>query len=256
MQDALEEERVSLKATIAELEAKNALFEADLQLAREIHEALLPHDYPIFPGSGVSGQSLLSFAHFYLPARAVGSDFFEIFSLSQTRAGILICDVMGHGLRGVLVTAVLRNLLDELGPMMHDAGGFLEALNLRLRAVLERVGEAVLATAFYMIADTAAKEVSFASAGHPDPLRLRREAGTVEPLSEGKGKTGPALGLFDAPAYPTSRSSFDSADCIVLFTDGLYHVNSPEGKQLDALRLFRPCFATGTFLSRSFAPPF
>ena len=36
MQDALEEERDRLKATIAELESKNALLQADLQLAREI----------------------------------------------------------------------------------------------------------------------------------------------------------------------------------------------------------------------------
>ena len=39
MQDALEEERDRLKATIAELEAKNALLQADLQLARGTQEA-------------------------------------------------------------------------------------------------------------------------------------------------------------------------------------------------------------------------
>ena len=40
MQDALEEERDRLKATIAELEAKNAQLQADLQLARGIQEAV------------------------------------------------------------------------------------------------------------------------------------------------------------------------------------------------------------------------
>ena len=124
----------------------------------------------------------------------LGGDFFDIFSLSQTRVGILICDVVGHGLRGTLVTSVIRALLEELRPMMHNAGRFLGALNLRLRAVLERVDEPFLATAFYMIADTASKEVSFANAGHPDPVRLRRQAGIVESLSEGRGKAGPALG--------------------------------------------------------------
>ena len=231
MQDALSQERDRLKATTAELESKNARLEADLQMARQIQEALLPRDYPIFPGFGVSGQSALSFAHCYRPAKEVGGDFFDIFSLSETRAGILICDVVGHSLRGALVTSVIRALLEELRPMMHNAGRFLGALNLRLRAVLERVEEPFLATAFYMIADTASKEVSFANAGHPDPLRLRRQAGLVEPLNEGQGKSGPALGLFDSAAYPTSRSSFDNADCIVLFTDGLYDVYSPQGNE-------------------------
>ncbi|HEY5706031.1 MAG TPA: SpoIIE family protein phosphatase [Terrimicrobiaceae bacterium] len=231
VQDALAEERDRLKATTGELESKNALFEADLQLAREIQEALLPRDYPIFPGSGISRQSLLSFAHCYRPAEAIGGDFFDIFSLSQARAGIFICDVTGHGLRGALVTSILRTLLEELRPLMDDAGSFLGALNRRLRAVLERVEQPISATAFYMIADTAAKEVSFANAGHPDPLRLRRQAGIVEPLSEGQERTGPALGLFDSATYPVSRSSFDDADCIALFTNGLYKVHSPQGNE-------------------------
>ena len=231
MQDALAEEHDRLKATTADLESKNALFQADLELARQLQEAFLPRDYPIFPGSGVSGQSLLSFAHCYRPAKAVGGDFFDIFSLSQTRAGIFICDVTGQGLRGAVITSVLRTLLEELRPTIHDPGSFLEALNLRLRGLLERVKKPISATAFFMIADTASKEVSFANAGHPDPLRLRRQAGIVEPLCGGQEKTGPALGLLDSATYPTSRSSFEDADCIALFTNGLYKVCSPQGDE-------------------------
>jgi sigma-B regulation protein RsbU (phosphoserine phosphatase) len=81
MQDALAEERNRLKALTAELAAKNAVLEADIQLAREIQEALLPREYPTFAGLGVSGQNMLSFAHYYLPTAAVGGDFFDIFAL-------------------------------------------------------------------------------------------------------------------------------------------------------------------------------
>ena len=231
IQDALAEERNRLKATTAELEAKNAVLEADLQLAREVQEALLPRDYPTFPGFGISGQNALSFAHCYLPAAAVGGDFFDIFPLSQTRAGILVCDVMGHGLRAALITAIIRALLEELRPMMHQAGRFLEALNLRLRAVLERVEEPFVATAFYMIVDTAAKEASYANAGHPGPFRICRKTVTVEPLGTDRKQNGPALGIFDSASFPTSRVPFDNGDCIVLFTDGIFEVYSPEGKE-------------------------
>ncbi len=231
IQDALAEERIRLKATTAELEAKNAVLEADLQLAREVQEALLPRDYPTFPGFGISGQNALSFAHCYRPAAAVGGDFFDIFPLSQTRAGILVCDVMGHGLRAALITAIIRALLEELRPMMHQAGRFLEALNLRLRAVLERVEEPFVATAFYMIVDTAAKEASYANAGHPGPFRICRKTVTVEPLSTDRKQNGPALGIFDSASFPTSRVPFDNGDCIVLFTDGIFEVYSPEGKE-------------------------
>src|SRR4029077_13264107 len=99
MEAALAEERNRLQITTAELEAKNAQLEADLRMAREIQLALLPRDYPTVSEYGRSGFSTLTFAHCYRAADAVGGDFFDIFPLSQNRAGIFICDVMGHGLR-------------------------------------------------------------------------------------------------------------------------------------------------------------
>ncbi len=138
---------------------------------------------------------------------------------------------MGHGLRAALITAIIRALLEELRPMMYQAGRFLEALNLRLRAVLERIEEPFVATAFYLIADTATKEISYANAGHPGPFRVCRNARTVESLSKDRKQNGPALGIFDSAVFPTSRAPFDSGDCVVLFTDGIFEVYSPEGQE-------------------------
>ncbi len=237
MEDALAEERNRLHITSTELEAKNAQLEADLRMAREIQLALLPRDYPTLSSIGSSGYSALTFAHCYRPAEAVGGDFFDIFPLSPTRAGIFICDVMGHGLRAALVTAIIRTLLEELRSMMHNPGRFLSALNLQLRAILERVEEPFIATAFYLIADTATRETQFANAGHPAPVRVRRNERLVERISSEVGKSGPGLGLFDEVNYSSSRSAFEQNDCILLFTDGLYEVESPEGEQfgLDAV---------------------
>src|ERR1700750_270901 len=158
MEDALAEERNRLRITTSELEAKNAQLEADLRMAREVQLALLPRDYPRIADYGRSGFSTLAFAHCYRPAAAVGGDFFDIFPLSQNRAGIFICDVMGHGLRAALVTAIIRALLEELRPVMANAGRFLSSLNLRLRAILERVEEPFVATAFYLIVDSSSKD--------------------------------------------------------------------------------------------------
>lgn len=237
MEDALAEERNRLQVTTAELEAKNAQLEADLRMAREIQLALLPRDYPTLSHYGSSGYSALTFAHCYRPAEAVGGDFFDIFPLSPTRAGIFICDVMGHGLRAALVTAIIRTLLEELRPMMQNPGRFLSALNLQLRAILERVDEPFIATAFYLTVDTATKETQFANAGHPAPVRVRRNERLVELILSEGGKPGPGLGLFDDVNYSTSHSTFEQNDCILLFTDGLFEVESPEGDQfgLDAL---------------------
>jgi serine phosphatase RsbU (regulator of sigma subunit) len=93
------------------------------------------------------------------------------------------------------------------------------------------VEEPFVATAFYLIVDAASKEAQFANAAHPVPVRLRRAIPGAEPITDDKAKIGPALGLFDELTYPTFTCPFESNDCLVLFTDGLYEVDSPEGEQ-------------------------
>jgi len=79
--------------------------------------------------------------------------------------------------------------------------------------------------------------VEYANAGHPAPVRVRRNERSVEQILPDDGKPGPGLGLFDGVNFSTSHSVFEQNDCILLFTDGLYEVESPEGEQfgLDAL---------------------
>lgn len=231
MEDALREERNRLRITTAALEARNAQIEADLQMARVVQEALLPHESELTINTRANGHPALSIAHYYRPAAAVGGDIFHIFPLSRNRAGIFICDVMGHGVRAALVTAIIRACLDQLRPAICDPGQFLGALNLRLRTILKQVEEPLLATAFYMVADPGTKEVRFSNAGHPAPVFLHRRGGVIDRLTEEGRRPGCALGLFDGAAFNTGSSRFDERDRIVLFTDGLYEVDSPQGEE-------------------------
>ena len=56
-----------------ELRSKNAQLEADFNMAREIQQIFLPHQYPTFPPGVPARQSELRFSHRYLPAAAVGA---------------------------------------------------------------------------------------------------------------------------------------------------------------------------------------
>src|SRR5205823_8703278 len=161
---------------------RNRQMEADFDMAREIQQVFLPQQYPTFPSSASPAQSALRFHHRYLPAAAVGGDFFNIFAITDSIAAVFICDVMGHGMRAALVTAMLRGLVEELLPLAMDPGKFLAEINRSLYAILARTNEPILATAFYMIADVEEAEVCFASAGHPSPIRVQREAGMAESL--------------------------------------------------------------------------
>jgi sigma-B regulation protein RsbU (phosphoserine phosphatase) len=239
MRYAIERKRLTeqLGKYTEELRTKNAQLEADFNMAREIQEIFLPHQYPTFPPWVAAEESALKFSHRYLPAAAVGGDFFDIFAITSTTGGIFICDVMGHGMRAALVTAIMRGLVEELMPVAADPGKFLTEINRSLHTILRRTREPFLATAFFLVADVGTGELRFASAGHPSPLRVRRDARTIEPLKSFDSRHGPALGLFQKPVYPTCRCPLAEKDLFLLFTDGLYEVDNPDQEEYGQERL-------------------
>jgi len=241
MRYAIERKRMSeqLHRYAAELREKNAQLESDFNMAREIQQIFLPNQYPTFPHSVSPEDSALKFSQRYISAAAVGGDFFDILAITDSTAGVFICDVMGHGMRAALITAIMRGLIEELMPVAADAGRFLTEINRSLRAILRRTREPFLATAFYAIADSEAGELRFANAGHPSPFRLQRGTNEVQPLKFYDPRHGPALGLFEKTDYPTCRCPFAPNDLVFLFTDGIYEVTSAEGEEYGQERLLQ-----------------
>jgi serine phosphatase RsbU (regulator of sigma subunit) len=170
---------------------------------------------------------LLHFCHRYHPTGQVGGDFFNVLRLSDSKAGLFICDVMGHGVRSALVTAMVRALVEELRPVAMDPGQLLTRINCDLRAILQQTGTPLFTTAFYMTVDLQRREILFANAGHPRPFLVHRLSGQVEPLKYPDGKARPALGLFAESIYPTASFPLAAGDLVMLFTDGLYEVEGP-----------------------------
>ena len=229
------EERVhgmmaELARSQAELQKKNEIMEDEMKMAREIQLAMLPQQYPSFPLGALPADSLLQFRHRYHPTGEVGGDFFNILPLAANKAGLFICDVMGHGVRSALVTAMVRALVEELRPIAGDPGQLLTRINRDIRAILQQTGTPLFTTAFYLVADLEARQIRYANAGHPRPFLIHRRRGEVEILKYADGKARPALGLFENAAYPTASTPLAGGDLVMLFTDGLYEVEGPGGE--------------------------
>ncbi len=199
---------------------KNQAMEEDLQMAREIQMAMLPAAAE--PGVAWGLQSR------YLPAAGVSGDFFQLIRISDLAAGLLVCDVMGHGVRSALVTAMLRAFAEELRPEAHDPGRLLTRLNHGLMGVLRQSGNLIFVTAAYVVVDVAAGHVRYGQAGHPTGL-LRRASGAVELLPVNEEVAGPALGLIEDAVYVTGATSLRRGDAALLFTDGLTEARAADG---------------------------
>jgi sigma-B regulation protein RsbU (phosphoserine phosphatase) len=215
----------------AELRKKNEILEEDLKMARDIQQAILPQEYPTFPPGATEQTSLVRFCHLYRPTGQVGGDFFNILALSDTKAGLFICDVMGHGVRSALVTAMVRGLVEELRPIALDPGQLLTRINSDLRAILQQTGTPMFTTAFYLVADLERRQVYYSNAGHPRPFLIHRLKGTVDVLRNSDGKSRPALGLFADSIYPTASCELAAGDLLMLFTDGLFEVEGANDEQ-------------------------
>jgi sigma-B regulation protein RsbU (phosphoserine phosphatase) len=210
------------------LRKKNEQMEDDLKMAREIQQTMLPQQYPTFPRDASPAASHFRFCHRYLPTGTVGGDYFNVMALSDTEAGIFICDVMGHGVRSALVAAMVRALAEELKPLAGDPGKLLTQLNRDLCAILKHTGSPMLTTAFYAVADAGTGRVRFANAGHPKQLLAHRATGKLESLGPAPGKSKPALGLFENAMYVTADSPLAEGDLLMMFTDGLYEVEGAD----------------------------
>lgn len=204
--------------------------EADLQLARELQIALLPQQYPTFPRAVAPEESALRFYHRYIAAGALGGDFFSVLQLSDTTAGVFLCDVMGHGVRPAMVTAMLRSLVDELATEGEHPAHFLSCVNERLTAILRRSGTTIFASAFYMVIDASTGELRYANAGHPAPVHVQRESGVIELIADSDQPSGPALGVFEEATYPVLSCQLKARDVIILYTDGLVEAKGSDAR--------------------------
>lgn len=213
------------------LQQKNQSYEEELTLAREIQQALTEQDFPEIR----AGAASLEFACRYVPASDLAGDFFQVIQLRPDCAGILICDVMGHGVRSALVVAMMRGLLEKQSSQTTEPGAFLSNLNDGLTAILERAGVTMFATAFYGIIDLGARTLSYACAGHPGPVVDGPEG--VRQLATQRDEKGPGLGLVKQAVYPTITVPLQSVTRMILFTDGVLEVEDPKGVPFFETRL-------------------
>ena len=215
-----------------QIAARTNELQRDLNFAREFQEALLPRDYPRVPSgaNGLASKLRLNFHHVYKPTLTVGGDFFDVIALSDHSAGVFIADVMGHGARSALVTAILRTLLQDLADHAIEPARFLALLNNHFLDIIHRSTDLLFVSAFYLVLDTEAATASYASAGHPSPLVAQRSSGQVAPLFK-RLKGNPALGVRRNSVYQDFQRPLQADDLYFLFTDGIVEASNRDGEE-------------------------
>lgn len=213
-----------------EVEEKTRVIQDDLEMAREFQQALLPRVCPECGSTQRADPLTLELAHFYQPAAYVSGDFYDYIPVDEHRVAVLIGDVMGHGARAALVTAILRALVEDIRTAHIDPAAFLSELNQRYHEIIERSGQVIFASACYLLFDTQRGVVHGASAGHPLPLRARMNGNGVEHLLPESRPKFP-LGMMEGVQYKEATVGIAPDDLILLYTDGITEAESDAGQQ-------------------------
>jgi sigma-B regulation protein RsbU (phosphoserine phosphatase) len=210
--------------------------ERELQIAGELQKTFFPTTYPTFPEGALLEESPVEFFHLYHAGEQVGGDFCSIKKLSGTEAGIFLCDVMGHGVRAALGTALIRGLIEEISTHETDPGRYLDRLNDALQPIFQCEDEILFATACYIIVNTSTGKIRFANAGHPSPVILAGSEHHTEPLFMDNNMCGPALAIFNDVSYTTFEKTLSPADTVFMFTDGIYEITDGNNEEYGEVR--------------------
>ena len=218
-----------------ELEAKNQQMEAELTVARDLQVELMASSMQsVREELGTNAPFVPSIGFHYEPCEFLAGDFFQAIPYSNTSFGVLLCDVMGHGVKAALVTTLIRGLLSDVRSKQLTPAQVLEYLNERLCPLLDRPPLPRFVTALYGRVDLVAKTIDIANASHPWPLLQRRGTATA-PLTE--EPCGPALGFMRGTAYTSSVHALIKGDRLLLFTDGWVEEPNASGEEFGTHRL-------------------
>ncbi|MFF1548770.1 SpoIIE family protein phosphatase [Streptomyces sp. NPDC058291] len=187
-----------------------------------LQRSLLPH--------ALAGGTALEVASSYLPADptdGVGGDWFDVIPLSGARVGLVVGDVVGHGIAAAASMGRLRTAVQTLADMEMPPDELLAHLDdLVLRLSAERTDDTAAphastgflgATCLYAVYDPVTRRCTMARAGHPPPVVVAPDGQVSFP----EPPAGPPLGL-GGMAFEAAEIELAENSLIGLYTNGLF----------------------------------
>ncbi|MEE4273914.1 MAG: SpoIIE family protein phosphatase [Thermoanaerobaculales bacterium] len=233
--------QLQLRRSRQDLARAHRRMKKDLEAAARIQAAFLPSDELVEAADG------LRCAWRYVPCDELAGDTLGIVPLSETKVGVYVVDVSGHGVPSALLSVSLSRLFGAepassvLWTADAGAGGARIASPVEVLDELcrrfpydEQTGQYF--TLVYAVIDLERREMSYASAGH-EPLIVIRPDGSFE-LGSSTGRPVALVPAFLADSVNEERSiALGSGDRIYFYSDGIPEAQNDGGEEFDKERL-------------------
>ncbi|MBO0693990.1 MAG: serine/threonine-protein phosphatase, partial [Acidimicrobiaceae bacterium] len=208
--DATDEAALHQLATVGTIAWNNAIvYERQHEISLTFQQSLLPEAIPDIPGLSIATRYEPS-----APSLQVGGDWYDVIELSGGQIGLVVGDVMGHGIRAASVMGQLRLALRAYA---IDGYGTAEVID-RVDRLLGRLDGSQYATTVYAVIHPESGQIEIVNAGHPQPLLLD-PSGHADFINAGRS-TPLGIGL---PGRARQEESFaiQSGSMLFLYSDGL-----------------------------------
>lgn len=199
--------------------------EFELELSIKVQQALLPQQVMEIPGMEV--------AAFSRPAAIVGGDYFDFYRFRDDAYGLLIADVVGHGMSASLIMASLQASLRILVPDYDSPADVIRRLN---QLFYHNINMTNFVSLFLARFDPQTRQLTYCNAGHNPPLLVRPQSNGEEPLSW-LHPTGAAIGLVEEVEFGTATVTLEPGDLLLLYTDGVTEAMNPQDEEFGPQRV-------------------
>ncbi|MBN2226223.1 MAG: SpoIIE family protein phosphatase [candidate division Zixibacteria bacterium] len=193
--------------------------ERELEIAHEIQNRILPKAFPQSPTFACAGA--------YRSAREVGGDYYDFIEFDAEHLGIIVADVSGKSLPGMLVMLMTRDIVRQLARQTREPAEILTELN---RQLLPDIKKGMFVTMFCGLLHRPSGRFRFASAGHNPVIHI--PDGQQPKLVKTKGYP---LGMMTPDQFDsrieTGNLILGAGDWLIQYTDGVNEAQNMEREE-------------------------
>jgi len=197
-----------------------------LEDASRIQQTLMPKTNPQVDGYDIAGQSI--------PCDETGGDYYDFITpdeWGQEKIGIVVADVIGHGISAALLMASVRASFRERIFSPGNGVAIVSDVNKRLVQDIEELS--LFITMFYSEIDIKEKCFRWVHAGHESALSYNPATDTFDTL----GGNGLPLGVIKDCVYTEANIQIHPGQIILIGTDGLKEACNPQNEHFGNERL-------------------
>lgn len=203
---------ISLKDYIENLTAVTAEKErigAELNVAAQIQESMLPGNFPPFPE-----KKEFELYAIMDPAKEVGGDFYDFFLLDDDHLALVMADVSGKGVPAALFMVIAKTLIKNRAIMGGTPSEILEYTNEQL---CNGNDAEMFVTVWLAIIEISTGKGVAANAGHEYPV-IKRKGGDYELV---KYRHSPAVATIEGIKFKEHEFELHPGDDLFVYTDGV-----------------------------------